>query len=380
MKDPKNFVLRKKQGVPKGVDPAKHERCVQDVKEQGHGKESAIKICNASMNKAATCKCEKCMQKAKEVRMPMKEFVKEHKKLVGVLRSPSHADDKKEADEQEKELKEYTKKSDYPGHIQCGTGLAGKICRHNDAKLNKFVSNRKKMRKSMDFQQTKTAIDSADQKLAEETTSPELLNYIRTAAGSEMTKIPFAKGMLTLSQKEPGLYNGFFQDRDGQVVEKFDSQTLEIVAKNMELKNLYDRPIQAVSPAQQSSPTPHHDADPQDEWEDRMIAREEAQKVVAEALASIKVPTPKVVRVKAGDFEVEIRKSVRDFVNDFRTSQRGDADLIKKSVQAWRKRINGVRQFNSDISAAKGLLENWDEHKEDFSQILDALQRLGNEK
>lgn len=36
-----------------------------------------------------------------------KQLIKEHKRLVQVLRSPSHADDKREAKIQEKELKEY---------------------------------------------------------------------------------------------------------------------------------------------------------------------------------------------------------------------------------------------------------------------------------
>ena len=44
--------LEKKQGVPEGVDPAKHERCVLDVKADGKDKSSAYAICNASMNKS----------------------------------------------------------------------------------------------------------------------------------------------------------------------------------------------------------------------------------------------------------------------------------------------------------------------------------------
>lgn len=40
--------LEKKQGVPKGADPATHERCVQDVKAQGKDKSSAYAICNAA--------------------------------------------------------------------------------------------------------------------------------------------------------------------------------------------------------------------------------------------------------------------------------------------------------------------------------------------
>lgn len=44
--------LEKKQGVPTGVDPAKHERCVKEVKKQGKDKSSAYAICNASMKKS----------------------------------------------------------------------------------------------------------------------------------------------------------------------------------------------------------------------------------------------------------------------------------------------------------------------------------------
>ena len=43
--------MEKKQGVPEGVDPAKQESCVKDVKAQGHEKVSAIKICNSSLQK-----------------------------------------------------------------------------------------------------------------------------------------------------------------------------------------------------------------------------------------------------------------------------------------------------------------------------------------
>lgn len=43
----------KKQGVPEGVDPDKHERCVKDVKSKGHDKSSAYAICNSSLNKDA---------------------------------------------------------------------------------------------------------------------------------------------------------------------------------------------------------------------------------------------------------------------------------------------------------------------------------------
>lgn len=41
-----------KKRAPKGVDPAKHERCVKEVKEQGRGVGSAHAICTASMKKS----------------------------------------------------------------------------------------------------------------------------------------------------------------------------------------------------------------------------------------------------------------------------------------------------------------------------------------
>ena len=44
----KEETLNKKQGVPKGANPATHERCVQHVKDQGKGKGSAFAICNAA--------------------------------------------------------------------------------------------------------------------------------------------------------------------------------------------------------------------------------------------------------------------------------------------------------------------------------------------
>lgn len=46
----------------------------------------------------------KHVKKGEEVKMPKKEFVQEHKKLVNVLNSPSRKDDKEEAKEQKKEL------------------------------------------------------------------------------------------------------------------------------------------------------------------------------------------------------------------------------------------------------------------------------------
>jgi len=50
------------------------------------------------------------IEKSQEnITIPKKEFIDEHEKLVDVLNSPSHTDDKEEAEDQEKELKQVTK-------------------------------------------------------------------------------------------------------------------------------------------------------------------------------------------------------------------------------------------------------------------------------
>jgi hypothetical protein len=50
------------------------------------------------------------LYKNEQVKMPAKQAVKEHKRLVAVLESPSHKDDKEEAGKQRKELNEYKEK------------------------------------------------------------------------------------------------------------------------------------------------------------------------------------------------------------------------------------------------------------------------------
>src|SRR5690349_20820579 len=144
------------------------------------------------------------------------------------------------------------------------------------------------------------------------------MSYLKNSVDSELTKIPFEKGALTLSQKEPGLYNGFFQDKDGQVIEKFDSITLEIIAKNMEIKDLYRSPatLQDVAAA-------HDRID--------MVQRK-LDEQPSRPLKSLKI--------KFGDFELELRKSVRDFAQRFAKARIQeiaiDHDLIKKAIESWR--------------------------------------------
>jgi hypothetical protein len=85
-----------------------------DRKVEGLTREDHLNYANK--HKAEASKHAK-MQKSEEpeIEMPAKQAVKEHKQLVNVLESESHADDKKEAKKQKGELKEYQaemKKSD----------------------------------------------------------------------------------------------------------------------------------------------------------------------------------------------------------------------------------------------------------------------------
>lgn len=76
----KSEKLAKKQGVPEGVDPEKHEDCVHDVKAEGHGKVSAIKICNASMQKGEEMENEKHEQEEDKAIAKLQEIQSDEKK------------------------------------------------------------------------------------------------------------------------------------------------------------------------------------------------------------------------------------------------------------------------------------------------------------
>jgi len=279
--------------------------------------------------------------KAETVTMPKKELIEEHKRLVNVLESKSHKDDKKEAKKQKKELKEYTKKS-------------------KEDFVNQF-------KKSYDYRDLKVTVDSKDQQAAEETANISLVSYIKAGLENELNKIPLQDGELTLFKKGPGLYSGFYSDQYGQVVEKFDDQTVEMVAKNLELKELYL--VQEPQPAQASSPVAtldqadsiaeahvdHHNA--------TMHHNDDAKKTH--------------IKVRFGNFEMEIKKSIHGFINDFKKNNTTSNNDLKKAVKAWRR--NSYTKTTSDLDAARMLLQEWDSHKEEFHQILYALKQGNNE-
>jgi hypothetical protein len=314
------------------------------------------------------------MAKKKTVKIPMKDFVKEHKKLIQVLESPSHKDDKREAKEQKQELQAELDKSktDVETRSPKDKKLSNKIYTHNRKKLHTFV---KKMKKSLDFKDTTVSVDSNDQLLSEKTTNAKLVEYVKMHAGllkadGSVAKIPFPTGMLTLSQREAGIYHGHFQDRDGQVVEKFDSQTVEIICKMLELKSLVPVPTEPVSV-------------PASEQEVSMLAaahdRIDMVHNRIDAIEQRQASNVKGIKIKYGDFELEIRKSIRDFVNDFKTNKSYDRDTVRKAISSWRKKHGEYMQLGSDIAAAKELLTNWSQHEDSFCQFVDALTRMEEE-
>lgn len=76
-----------------------------DIKQQ-------IKSLDDKINSLMALVASQVATNANKVVMDKQDFIKEHEKLVDVLRSPSHKDDLEEAKEQSKELKEEIKKSD----------------------------------------------------------------------------------------------------------------------------------------------------------------------------------------------------------------------------------------------------------------------------
>ncbi len=280
------------------------------------------------------------------------------------------------SDKSKKTYKDYPKTGQSLG---CdGGGLTAKICRHNVSRTNPqrkpYAAKSKKefvkdFKKSYDWRDVKVSIDSKDQQAAEETASKELINYLTASIDSDLSKIPFAKGTLSLYTKDRGLYGGHFQDNDGQIIEKFDDMTVALLAKNLEMKQLYTAP-------------------------DSTVDFQEVQEDINEALNRHndtyhkgQEPGEPInsgkghIKFKYGDFELEIKKSIHSFVTDFRkaaVNKGSSKDRIRKAIKSWNRNFN--LNFKNDHEAAKELMENWDTHQEGFKQILFAINQLNKKK
>lgn len=210
----------------------------------------------------------------------------------------------------------------------------------------------KNFKKSYDYPDTLTIIDAKDQQAAEEGTPSKFLEKITSQMkkGDSVHKIQMQKGVLTLANKDSNLYSGFFTDAEGQVVEKFEGHTLEIVAKTLIVKgratdyDLYgdgedyepQAPVQAAQPVISNQPQ---------------------------------------VTIKFGDVEIQLRKSIRQFVDDFKKGKTEEQELIRKAIKSWR-RSQTFQRFESDREAAQAIIANWESNRESFSQTLFAIRQM----
>lgn len=238
----------------------------------------------------------------------------------------------------------------------------------------------KNFKKSYDWKDVQVTVPASDHSAAEQTIPPELIGRLRNEAVGDMSKISFAKGTLTLSKTAEGLFSGFFQDSQGQVVDRYEPTTLEIIAKNLIVKNLFN-PELLTSSAEEKAPSPE-------------VAHSDAQqdlRLIADVVSSVMTDHNNVyhqgqapfepiaggkgsLKIKYGGFELELKKSVQDFVTSFKSDKISSKNEIRKALGMWRR--NSAKQFGTDIEAAKALIQHWDTHSESFNQILFAIEQL----
>lgn len=202
--------------------------------------------------------------------------------------------------------------------------------------------------KSYDFPNSQIIIDAKDQQAAEEGTPKPFLDKLASQIkkGEQVHKITLQKGVLTLANKDAGLYSGFFQDDAGQIVEKFDAHTLEMVAKTLIVKNCVG---------------------------EGDLSQSEEEKIEAQPPADPPAQGT-TLKIKFGDVELELRKSIKAFVDTFK-HKKADQEIIRKALKSWR-RSQKFCDYKSDSEAAQVLLADWDLYKESFQQTLFAIKQM----
>jgi hypothetical protein len=210
--------------------------------------------------------------------------------------------------------------------------------------VKRFVQT---FKKSYDYPDTLTIIDAKDQQAAEEGTPKGFLSRIASSIkkGETIHKTEFQKGVLTLANKDANLYSGFFTDSSGQIVEKFDAHTLEMVAKTLIVKNRVT------------------DYDVYGSDEDLEDDQPTAPSTSGATL-----------KIKFGDIEIELKKSIKNFIDSYRNTSYENADILKKAVQSWR-RSQKLTRYESDREAAQAIINDWEANKESFSQTVFAIKQ-----
>jgi hypothetical protein len=203
--------------------------------------------------------------------------------------------------------------------------------------VEKFKKS-KELKKSYEYPETTVLVETMDQ-AASENVDPKFLKSLQEVfLKSErfaVESMALGEGLLVLSQTDKNLFNGFYKDIHGQITEKFSGKTIEMVAKALLVKSLVILP--------------------------------EIEEVPVEPV--IEEPQSGYVRLKFGDFEFEMKKSI---TKDFPQTNRRD---LKKAVQIWKKSSDKYTGAVSTRDSLKELTENWEIHQEKFNQILFGVQK-----
>jgi hypothetical protein len=259
--------------------------------------------------------------------------------------------------------------------------IAMEIAMDHLAEDSKYYEKLKQIEKANGahtFKDSLVAVDASLQAASEKTASPELMQYLSSSINADLQKIPFAKGTLTVYKKEAGLYGGFFQDNEGQLIQEFENMTIAILAKTLEMKELYCAPVE-VAQTQPVDPSPTMQ-------NVRDIARMEASDAVIghEVRMHNEENNGKKthIKVRFGNFELEIKKSMQDFINDFKRSriELSDKTDLKKAISSWRRNSAAGKHFRSDLDAARVILSDWEQYGEEFNQVLFAMKMKNGQK
>jgi hypothetical protein len=274
---------------------------------------------------------------------------------MGIKIEMEHTDDKDKAREIAKDhLEEIPDYYTRLRRMEAQAEKEGKKVKKSDAKA--FAHQ---FKKSYDYRDLAVQVDANDQEAAEKSACPKLIEYIKSGVSwievDESRKLEFCKGDLTLYKKAEGLYSGFFtSNEDGEVLDKYDDLTPELIAKNLEIKLLDPYPI------------------PTDELEE----------VPVEApLITENSETPSYIKVRMGDFEMELKKSVNAFVKNYSNNKKMiQKPILVKALKSWKRRMEKSMHLPTMRHATEELLENWEMHQEGFSQIVFAIQQIQKER
>jgi hypothetical protein len=163
----------------------------------------------------------------------------------------------------------------------------------NMSKQKNFIKSFKKS--TIDHENTTTSLSVEEQKAAEQTTDPRILKYLDDCCegmkDSDVKRIPLVEKTLVIAKKGDNLYNAFLEDGSGQVIEKMYDKTRQMIGKILDVKdlvNLDNKPVEVKEEPKEVKP---------------------------------KITMPSYFKLKIGDFEFEMKKSLGQFVSEFKKAK-----------------------------------------------------------